>query len=49
MEIVFTELLLLEEMKQNEKQKGISLSSPSLCQKNPKVFELPLFAIFNYK
>ena len=49
MEIVFTELLLLEEMKQNEKHKGISPSSPSLFQKNPKVFELPLFAIFNYK
>ena len=33
----------------NEKHKDICQSSSCLFQKNPKVFELPLFAIFNYK
>ena len=33
----------------DEKHKEISGSSTSLFQKDPKVFELPLLAIFNYK
>ena len=33
----------------DEKRKDISRWSSSLFQKNLKVFELPLFAIFNYK
>ena len=33
----------------DEKHEEISRWSSSLFQKNPKVFELPLFAIFNYK
>ena len=33
----------------DEKYKEISRSSSKLLQKNPKVFKLPLFAIFKYK
>ena len=38
----------LEGETSDEKHKEISKSSPSLFQKNPKDFGLPLFAIFNF-
>ena len=48
MKIVFYRALALEGEASDEKHKEISKSSPSLFQKNPKDFGLPLFAIFNF-
>ena len=50
MEIVFAKLLLLGGLKQTMRNTRIFVSQvPVFFRKNSKVFELPLFAIFNYK
>ena len=49
MEVFFTELLLFRNETSEEKHEEINRLRSSLFRKDPKVFELPLLAIFNHK